>query len=225
MYITPKKLPQNKNISTRKDGDITRKTLIECAGHLIAKQGYTKTTSKSICSLAKANVAAINYHFGSRDNLYKAVLEEVHRYLLNIKDLEEIAKDNISAKEKLSLFFDTVAQNMWQDKGWQVKVWAREVIDPSPFIYQILNKNAIPKFLIITKIFSEYTGLSPKNPELYSCMLSTLAPFAIIFLTKHKSNLDYKKIFPINYYTLEKLLVDFKRFAFAGLDAFREKIE
>ncbi len=213
----------NQNTSARKDGDITRKTLIECAGCLIAKQGYLKTTSKSICEMAQVNSAAINYHFGSRDNLYVAVLEEVHRYLLNIKDLEHIANENISAREKISCFLDTVVENMWRDKAWQVKVWAREVIDPSPFIYQVFNQAAMPKFLVIAKIFSEYTGLSVKNPQLYCCMLSTMAPFAIVFLGKHRTNVDYKKMFPIGDYSQEKAINNFKRFAFAGLAAFREE--
>ena len=62
--------------NTREDGEETKARLIECAGRLIADQGFDRTTSKDICRLAGTNLAAVNYHFGSREGLYKAVLLE-----------------------------------------------------------------------------------------------------------------------------------------------------
>lgn len=215
------KSPNPSNSFTRKNGDITKKTLIECAGRLIAERGYANTTSKEICEVAKANVAAINYHFGSRDNLYLAVLEEVHSYLLDIHDIENIVDSDISAKEKILQFLDTFAQNAWHKDGWQVKVWVRELMNPSPVIYQIIGKAAFPKLVVATKIFSEYTGLSIKDPKLYSCMLNVMAPFVVVFLTKHK-DIDYTKVLPMKF-SEEELLANLKTFAIAGLDAFCKK--
>ena len=62
----------------REDGEVTRRHILETAVRLFAEHGYADTTSKMICKEAGVNIAAVNYHFGSRDDLYRAVLEDVH---------------------------------------------------------------------------------------------------------------------------------------------------
>jgi AcrR family transcriptional regulator len=55
---------------TRKDGQETRVKLLEAASRMFAANGYWKTRLADICREAKANVAAANYHFRSKDSLY-----------------------------------------------------------------------------------------------------------------------------------------------------------
>lgn len=79
--------------STRSDGRETRDHIIECAGRIYARDGYYKATSKEICETAGVNQGAVNYHFGNRDGLYKAVLAEAHRHIIDIQSLKEL-KEN-----------------------------------------------------------------------------------------------------------------------------------
>ena len=58
----------------RGDGDLTRARILESAGQLAAECGYANMTSKQVCERAHVNMAAVNYHFGSREGLYAAVL-------------------------------------------------------------------------------------------------------------------------------------------------------
>jgi AcrR family transcriptional regulator len=55
--------------------------LLSATQELLLERGESKTTLRAITELANANVAAVNYHFGSRDALiqqaYKSALEEV----------------------------------------------------------------------------------------------------------------------------------------------------
>lgn len=74
--------------SSREDGRETKARIIEAAGPLFAQHGYDGTTSKKICQKAGVNMAAVNYHFGSRYGLYVAVLEEVQDYLVNVDVLK-----------------------------------------------------------------------------------------------------------------------------------------
>ena len=48
----------------------TRQRLLESACDLFAAKGFTKATNKEICDRAGANIAAVNYYFGSKQNLY-----------------------------------------------------------------------------------------------------------------------------------------------------------
>jgi len=43
------------------------------AQEVFAEKGYREATVEDICSRAKSNIAAINYHFGSKEELYAQV--------------------------------------------------------------------------------------------------------------------------------------------------------
>lgn len=60
----------------RVKGDVTKSRLIEATERLIAEKGFDAVSVRDITGLAKANVAAVNYHFGSREGLLGAVLEQ-----------------------------------------------------------------------------------------------------------------------------------------------------
>lgn len=204
-------------INTRQDGNNTKVLIIECAGQLIAEHGYAATTSKMICEKAGTNLAAVNYHFGSRDGLYVAVLEEVHKHLLNLDGLNALLVSDLSPLAKLEQFIDTLLAAIYSNDNWYVRVWAREVINPSPFIYQILSTEAAPKFIAASKIFSEAAGLPLGDLKLYTCMLGVMAPFIIIFLSNTKI---VNKVVPKIEISQPEMIKEIKRFVFAGLTTY-----
>src|SRR5262245_66141800 len=57
----------------------TEKRLLEAAGEIFAEHGYRAATVRQICEKARANIAAVNYHFGDKEGLYMAALRSVHR--------------------------------------------------------------------------------------------------------------------------------------------------
>jgi len=54
----------------------TRAQLLEVAGQVFSEKGFAGATGKEICERSGANSAAVVYHFGGMDNLYRAVLQE-----------------------------------------------------------------------------------------------------------------------------------------------------
>src|SRR5215475_909529 len=54
----------------------TRAKLLAAAGEVFARAGYHNATIREICSLAGANVAAVNYHFRDKLGLYTEVLRK-----------------------------------------------------------------------------------------------------------------------------------------------------
>lgn len=54
----------------------TSASIVKAAEILFAEQGFTETTVRQITSKADVNLAAINYHFGSKKGLIQAVAEK-----------------------------------------------------------------------------------------------------------------------------------------------------
>ncbi|MCC7498027.1 MAG: helix-turn-helix transcriptional regulator, partial [Bryobacterales bacterium] len=53
----------------------TSERILEAAEGLFAAQGIRGTSLKEITELAEVNIAAVNYHFRSKDALVRAVFE------------------------------------------------------------------------------------------------------------------------------------------------------
>ena len=61
--------------------DITRERILKAAERLFADRGYEETSIRAIVAKARVNQAAINYHFGGKDGLYREVLRTAFRAL------------------------------------------------------------------------------------------------------------------------------------------------
>ena len=60
----------------------TRGRILDAAITLFAQHGLKSASIRDICSVASANIAAVTYYFGGKDELYaeavKRVFEETH---------------------------------------------------------------------------------------------------------------------------------------------------
>lgn len=55
-------------------GGDTRERLLAAAARLFAERGPDAVSVRDVCAAARANVAAVNYHFGGKDGLYAETL-------------------------------------------------------------------------------------------------------------------------------------------------------
>ncbi len=53
----------------------TKQRILSAAEHHFARDGYHATSLRNITATAKVNLAAVNYHFGSKEALLEAVIE------------------------------------------------------------------------------------------------------------------------------------------------------
>lgn len=59
--------------SPKGKGEQTKQNLLDAAQKLFAEHGFRRTSVRDIAKEAGSNVAAVNYHFGSKENLYREV--------------------------------------------------------------------------------------------------------------------------------------------------------
>lgn len=198
----------------RVDGRDTSEKIIDCAGRLIAEKGFAAVTSKEICTSSGVNTAAVNYHFGSRDGLYLAVLENVQQYLIELQQLIDLYESDLTPRQKIEKCIDFLAGNVFYKNDWQISVWVREVMNPSPAFMEIFRKEGLPKISVLIKMFSEYTGYTPGDPKLYSGIITLASPFAVCLLGRHHS---LRREMPVHI-PIEIMAENIKQLALANLE-------
>ncbi|PCI62495.1 MAG: TetR family transcriptional regulator [Gammaproteobacteria bacterium] len=79
----------------------TKNRILDAAEKLFADKGFNGTSLREITSLAEVNLAAVNYHFGSKKELIKAVMS---RYMNELSPNLELALTNVcDSSDKPSL--------------------------------------------------------------------------------------------------------------------------
>ena len=200
----------------RSDGDVTRSRILETAGALFAVSGFAHTTAKAVAKRANVNLASINYHFQSRDGLYRAVLLEAHQRMLSLTELREVAGSELSAADKLKVLIDQLIKQATNQQGWHLDVLAREVLSPSPYYREMTQMALSPKLAVITQVLSEITRIPLNDPALLRCFLSAVIPCTMLMLAARGAPgpmHDLRQMPP------EVLTDHLHRFALAGLEA------
>lgn len=121
----------------------TRDTILDSAERLFAQQGYDGTSMRQITSAAGVNLAAVNYHFGSKEALVQAVLkrrlETVNRERLRLLDelLTQADGKPLKPSQIVDAFFGTLlrlAASPDHDGKTFLPLLERTMTDPAGFL-------------------------------------------------------------------------------------------
>lgn len=116
----------------------TTKTLIlDVTERLVAERGFESVSLRDITNSAKVNVAAVNYHFGSKDNLFEAVqcryIEPINKERLKMLERLTFEGRVATVREILEAFmrpFLTVVQGSEMSEKLFFKLMGRCLMDP-----------------------------------------------------------------------------------------------
>ncbi len=142
----------------------TRARLLEAAREVFSQHGFQGATVREICRRAEANVAAVNYHFGSKDGLLAEAL--------NFTQLKTLQLDNMEAdacpRVRLRLFIhDFLLMLLDEDNpSSHCQIMARELADPTPALDQIVREAIAPLHEFLGKLVREIIGDQPNEAEL-----------------------------------------------------------
>jgi len=148
-------------MGTPKDSKKTRAKIIDAAGQLFAERGFNGVTVRDIVKKAETHLSALNYHFRTKDALYREVLLEACRQVsISPEDQEQLLKLDprkalyLLISESLKSYHDQTASN------WQNVVLTKECWEPSPVFGEIIKEYFKPA----TDFFSNIVGKTVDKP-------------------------------------------------------------
>lgn len=205
--------------AARTDGDATRTHILATAGQLFAERGFANVTSKEICTQAGANLAAINYHFGSRDGLYEAVLLAAHEQLLDMDAMAGIAGGAGDPKMKFRMIYGgLLTQIINRDAGWALRVIMRELLAPSTLLPALARNAVLPKAKLMMGVLAELLGVPPGHAAVERALAFVMTQAMGMLMVPKDVGLPF---------SLQRdaaaLQQDLLTYVLAGLDALRKQ--
>ena len=88
-------------MTRRKAGTTRRQRLLDAGSKVFAEKGYRSATVAEISEAAGANVALINYYFGSKEGLYVEVWRQAFQVALERYPFDGGLGEQTSAEERL----------------------------------------------------------------------------------------------------------------------------
>ncbi len=138
-------------------GTDTPDRLLEAAGEVFAEKGFRSATIREICKRAGANVAAVNYHFHNKENLYIAVVKYSHRCAFEKYPTDMGLDKDASAEERLMVFIKSFLFRILDEgrPAWHGRLMLREMIEPTGALDALVNDTIRPHFNLLSSIIRE----------------------------------------------------------------------
>ena len=155
--------------------DATRDRLLEVAGPLFAARGFRDTGVKEICDAAGCNQASINYHFGSKQDFYAAVLENAHRSAFQGSPMPVAVAGAPPAEAFATWLRWWIGSMLHQDRPvWLQTLMTREMVDPTPALDTMVERSIRPMHTRLTEIVRKLLPKGIGAPVLRDCTNSVL---------------------------------------------------
>lgn len=166
----------------------TKQRLMEAAGAIFSEKGFKAATVREICRHAKANVAAVHYHFGDKEGLYKALLVEAFEAGLKRYPPDMDLSAGATAEERLHAFVHSFLLRMLGSErfAWCGKLMAREMQEPTPALDHIVKRYIMPLADRLRGIVAELLGggARPEDQRTLLCTMSVAGQCQYIFRSR-----------------------------------------
>jgi len=144
--------------------DDTRQRLIDVATRHFAERGFKHVTVRAICRDARANVAAINYHFGDKMGLYQEVILAATAI---VRETTELAVKQGAGKapiEQLRIYIRIHGERVLAKAGSSVlhSLVQREMQEPTEALGTLIDRLLRPRFEYLFRVVGAILDL-PEN--------------------------------------------------------------
>ena len=152
----------------------TRQRLIDAAATLFADHGFENVTVREICKESNANVAAVNYHFGDKAGLYRAIVTQAIRQMQETNELSQRAGDGLSPEDQIREFIRVFVRRLTSDgpNNWIHRLMAREMQHPTEALDQVMTEVVKPRLEYLAGVAALVMQLPVSDPRVQRSVAS-----------------------------------------------------
>ena len=161
----------------------TRELLLRAACGLFAARGYRETRTQDVCRIARANIAAVNYHFGGKKELYRAVWDWALERAVREERGARLSKD--PDRTWLYKYVHACVMSVFDagSSGILSRLMAAELADPSPISAELLATHVAPRRAELEERLRRMIGPGVTDWQIACCIFSIHAQFTALAIS------------------------------------------
>jgi AcrR family transcriptional regulator len=149
--------------------DLTRDNLIEAAIAVFSAKGFEGGSVREITQAANANQAAINYHFGGKDGLYREVLKASVQAFAELSPLDIDRLAAMEGPQAVDSFIRTQlkALNRRDQLGRFLRIFTWETLSRSPIFADFVASEDLPVFGVAELVVRKFLPADTERADLW----------------------------------------------------------
>ena len=208
----------------RPRSEITKEKLLEAAAEVFVSKGFRDATIAQICKQARANVAAVNYHFGSKEVLY----QETWRYSFN-KSLQAHPMDggvnaDAPAAERLRGTIQALVERIADEENRDFFISQMEFVNPTGLLDEVMRTERIQLRSKIFSLMKELLGLGASEKQIIFCTMSVISMCLHTMMIQRVRKKTNDLSLPPEILNLEAFVEHVVKFSLAGIAAIKTEI-
>ena len=160
--------------NNHKNNDHTRDRILDEAERLFAEHGFPSVSVRQITQAAGVNLAAVNYHFGNKQNLYLEVFRA--RWLpraakVRQKIVDQIDQGNGSPEEVIKAMASSFFSGFDEDEVLRHRqLMVRELAKPGQAFELVIEKAMLPMIELLGKSLDQASpGKMNRHDMIFKC--------------------------------------------------------
>ena len=159
----------------RKGAAKTPKSLLAAASEVFAEKGYRDATIAEICERAKANVAAVNYHFGDKETLYTEAWRHSFSESVKAHPPDGGVSDDAPPQERLRGRVLALLHRIADEVNREFLIVQKELANPTGLLNEVMREELQPLQEKIETLVRELLGPRTLDMQVRFCAISIIS--------------------------------------------------
>ena len=159
----------------REDTARTRGKLLAAASKIFAEKGFRDATIAEICLKAGTNVAAVNYHFGSKETLYREAWRHAFVLSIDAHPPDGGVAMNAPPEERLHGQVKALLNRITDENNREFWFMQREFTNPTGLLEDVMREEIRPLQQRTEKLVRELLGPRASGREVRFCEVGIIS--------------------------------------------------
>ncbi|MFO7955491.1 MAG: CerR family C-terminal domain-containing protein [Candidatus Brocadiia bacterium] len=202
----------------------TRERVLESAVHVFAEKGFEAATIHEICERADANIAAVNYYFGSKEKLYAEAWRTAFRRSVEAHPPEGGVPADAPAEERLRGRIRAMVHRMADEDNQAFLIAQREMVSPTALLKEVRRECIRPLREQTQALVRELIGPDANDQTVIFCETSIVNQCMAVLRHRHHRTSGRSRGRAPRIRDLDAYAEHIARFSLAGLRAVRASL-
>lgn len=213
----------------KKHDNCIKGRLLKSACEAFAEKGYRDATVAEICEHAGANIAAVNYYFGSKETLYVEAWRLSFHQSLEKYPADGGVEANALAEQRLRGRIFSIIRRFTDPESYEFEIMHKELANPTGLLAEVMHKTIEPLRRGLGNIVRELLGEKATEQQVLLCQMSIRSQCFDLLIRGRRWRLGAgngmnAEVFPEDV-TVDGIADHITRFCLAGIRDMRQQIE